>query len=124
MNVQIQTVNFDADIKLKEHVQKKIDKLKTFHDKITSVEIYLKLDNLGQKVKDKIAEIKVHVPKHDFFVKHSSKSFEESFDIALDSVITQIKRKKEKLYGSKAIAAPTTETRYNTPIPISVALRP
>lgn len=96
MNVQIQTVNFDADIKLKEHVQKKIDKLKTFHDKITSVEIYLKLDNLGQKVKDKIAEIKVNVPKSSLFAKHESKVFEESFDMALDSMIAQIKKQKEK----------------------------
>lgn len=96
MNVQIQTVNFDADIKLKEHVQKKIDKLKTFHDKITSVEIYLKLDNLGQKVKDKIAEIKVNVPKSSLFAKHESKVFEESFDLALDSMIAQIKKQKER----------------------------
>ena len=47
-------------------------------------------------IKDKIAEIKVHVPRHAFFVKQSSKSFEESFDTALDSVINQIKRKKRK----------------------------
>jgi putative sigma-54 modulation protein len=37
------------------------------------------------------------VPKHDFFVKASSKSFEESFDNAMDSLISQIKRKKDKL---------------------------
>ena len=96
MNVQIQTVNFDADIKLVEHVQKKIDKLKTFHDKITSVEIYLKLDNFGQKVRDKIAEIKVNVPKSSLFAKHESKVFEESFDLALDSMIAQIKKQKQK----------------------------
>ena len=47
--------------------------------------------------KDKVAEINVHIPKCDIFVKHSSKSFEESFDEALDSVILQIKRKKEML---------------------------
>jgi putative sigma-54 modulation protein len=59
--------------------------------------VYLKLDNVVHNIKDKIAEIRVHVPKHEFFVKHSSKSFEESFDEALDSVIVQIKRKKERL---------------------------
>jgi putative sigma-54 modulation protein len=48
-------------------------------------------------IKDKVAEIKVHIPRHEFFVKQSSKSFEESFDTALDAVITQIKRKKAKL---------------------------
>ena len=34
MNVQIQTVHFDADSRLLEHVNAKIEKLKTFHDKI------------------------------------------------------------------------------------------
>jgi putative sigma-54 modulation protein len=48
-------------------------------------------------IKDKIAEISVHVPRHQFFAKCSSKSFEESFDNAFDSVINQIKRKKDKL---------------------------
>jgi len=43
-----------------------------------------------------IAEIRVHVPRHKFFVKASSKSFEESFDCALDSLVSQIKRKKQK----------------------------
>jgi putative sigma-54 modulation protein len=43
-----------------------------------------------------VAEIKVHVPRHSFFVKHSSKTFEESFDFAFDSMVNQIKRYKER----------------------------
>ena len=97
MNVNIQTVHFDADSKLVSYIEKKISKLSQFHDSITKVDIYLKLDNVVHNIKDKIAEIKVAIPRHEFFVKHSSKSFEESFDEAMDAVITQIKRKKEKL---------------------------
>lgn len=97
MNVNIQTVHFEADSKLVSYVEKKLSKLFQFHDRITTVEVYLKLDNVVHNIKDKIAEIKVHIPRYDFFVKHSSKSFEESFDVALDSVIMQIKRKKERL---------------------------
>jgi putative sigma-54 modulation protein len=97
MNVNIQTVHFDADAKLVTYVEKKLAKLTQFHDRITKVDVYLKLDNVVHNIKDKIAEIKVHIPRYDFFVKHSSKSFEESFDEALNSVIIQIKRKKEKL---------------------------
>ncbi len=97
MNVSIQTVHFTADTRLVEYVQKKIEKLSQFHDRITKVDVYLKLDNVVHNIKDKVAEIRVHVPRHEFFVKQSSKSFEESFDTALDAVITQIKRKKEKL---------------------------
>ena len=96
MNVNIQTVHFDADARLLEFVSKKIEKVNTFHDGITKVDIYLKLDNVVHSIKDKIVEINVHVPKHDFFVKASSKSFEESFDNALESLINQIKNQKEK----------------------------
>jgi putative sigma-54 modulation protein len=97
MNVNIQTVHFDADSKLVDHIKVKSDKLTHFHDRITSIDVYLKLDNIVHNIKDKVAEIKVMVPGHEFFVKQSSKSFEESFDAALESVINQIKRKKEKL---------------------------
>jgi len=96
MNVNIQTVHFDADSKLVAYIEKKASKLSQYHDGITKVDVYLKLDNVVHNIKDKIAEIRVHVPRYEFFVKHSSKSFEESFDTALDSVITQIKKKKEK----------------------------
>ena len=97
MNVKIQTLHFEADEKLVAYVEKKVSKLSQFHEKITTVDVFLKLDNVVHNIKDKVAEIKVHIPRYDFFVKHSSKSFEESFDTALDSVITQIKRKKDKL---------------------------
>ena len=90
-------MHFDADSKLLSYIEKKVAKLTQFHDRITHVDIYLKLDNIVHTIKDKVAEIKVMIPRHEFFVKQSSKSFEESFDMALDSVITQIKRKKEKL---------------------------
>lgn len=97
MNVNIQTVHFDADVSLTDYVNRKLEKLNTFHDRIVKVDVFLKLDNVVHTIKDKIAEIRVQVPRHNFFVKASSKSFEESFDCALDSLVTQIKRKKEKL---------------------------
>lgn len=97
MNVNIQSVRFDADNKLVEYVNRKLQKLSTFHERIIKVDVFLKLDNVVHNIKDKIAEIRVQVPRHEFFVKASTKSFEESFDTAIDSIITQIKRKKEKM---------------------------
>jgi putative sigma-54 modulation protein len=96
MNVNIQTVKFNPDGKLTAYVNRKLDKLQTFHDRIIKVDVYLKLDNVVHNIKDKVAEIRVQIPRYQFFVKCSSKSFEESFDSALDSLVTQIKRKKEK----------------------------
>ena len=97
MTVNIQTVHFDADSKLISYIGKKISKLSQYHDSITKADVYLKLDNIVHNIKDKVVEIKLIVPRHEFFVKHSSKSFEESFDEAMDALVNQIKRKKEKL---------------------------
>ncbi|RYG03999.1 MAG: ribosome-associated translation inhibitor RaiA [Chitinophagaceae bacterium] len=96
MNVNIQTVRFTADSKLTNYVSDKLQKISTFHDRIIKVDVFLKLDNVVHTIKDKIAEIRVQVPRQQFFVKASSKSFEESFDSALNSLTMQIKRKKEK----------------------------
>ncbi|HEY9364659.1 MAG TPA: ribosome-associated translation inhibitor RaiA [Chitinophagaceae bacterium] len=96
MNVNIQTVHFDADEKLIEYVTRKLEKLSTFYDRIIKVDVFLKLDNVVHNIKDKIAEIRVQVPRSNFFVKATSKSFEGSFDDAFESLVTQIKRKKEK----------------------------
>ncbi len=98
MNINIQTVHFDADEKLTEYINRKLDKLNTFHDRIIKVDVFLKLDNVVHTIKDKIAEIRVQVPRHQFFVKASSKSFEDSFDNAFESLVSQVVRKKEKLY--------------------------
>lgn len=96
MNVNIQTVRFDADVRLIDYINRKLKKLSTFHDRIITVNVFLKLDNVVHAIKDKIAEIRIHVPRQNFFVKSTSKSFEQSFDDAFDSIIMQIKRKKEK----------------------------
>ncbi len=96
MTVNVHTVHFDADSKLMDHVEKKVAKLSQHHDRIMRVDVFLKLDNVVHQIKDKIAEIRVTIPRHELFVKQSTKSFEESFDLALDSILVQIKKVKEK----------------------------
>jgi putative sigma-54 modulation protein len=109
MNFHIQTVHFDADIKLVENVRQKIEKLNQFHARIIKVDVFLKLDKIAHAIKDKIAEIRVHVPKADFFVKSTSKSFEASFDEAFDSLVIQIKRNKQKLAAYCFLEPPLPE---------------
>ena len=96
MTLTIHAIHFDADAALLEHVNKKINKLDSLHDRIMKVDVYLKLDNVIHQIKDKVAEIRLTVPRHELFVKHSSKSFEESFDQAVESMMIQIKKVKEK----------------------------
>ncbi len=51
---KFRSVHFEADSRLKEHVNAKLEKLKTFHDKIIGVEVYLRLDNVVHNIKDKV----------------------------------------------------------------------
>lgn len=96
MDVKIQSVHFNSDEKLIDLIRKKLEKLNTFHDRITKVDVFLILDNVVHNLKDKIVELRVHVPRRDFFVKATSKSFEESFDNAFLALVNQLKRQKEK----------------------------
>ena len=96
MIVHVQAPHFDADKKLITYVKKKLEKLNQYHDRIIKVDVILNLDNVKHAIKDKIAEIRVHVPRADFFVKSTSKSFEASFDEAFNALIQQMKKKKEK----------------------------
>jgi putative sigma-54 modulation protein len=96
MNVRIQTVHFNADGSLLDRVEKKVAKLTSYSNRIVDVNVFLKLDNLAHHIKDKVVEIRVHVPRGDLFVKTCSKTFEQSFERAYHSLVTQLTRKKEK----------------------------
>jgi len=50
-----------------------------------------------QNIKDKIVEIKLHVPGKTLFVAKTSKTFEESTDLALHTIASQLKKKKQRL---------------------------
>ena len=71
MNVNAQSVNFNADGKLIEFVQTRLDKLEIFYDRIISSDVYLKVENTSSK-ENKIVEIKLNVPKDNYIVKNSA----------------------------------------------------
>ena len=47
MKLQVQSIHFDADQKLIDFIQKKIDKLETFYDRMVDGEVFLRLNNEG-----------------------------------------------------------------------------
>lgn len=96
MKVQIQTVHFDADTKLLEFISKKVDKLTHFYDRIIDSDVVLTMENLNTQVKDKVVVIKTKIPGTTLVAKEKSKYFEESVDLAVDSIKRQIDKHKEK----------------------------
>ncbi|MFN8322567.1 MAG: ribosome-associated translation inhibitor RaiA [Chitinophagales bacterium] len=96
MNVVIHPVHFDASNQLVEFINKKLSKLETFFDRIVEAEVFLKLES-KQNVKDKIVEIKIHVPGKTLFVAKTAKTFEESTDLAMQTLAGQLKKQKDKV---------------------------
>lgn len=95
MKISVQSIHFNADRKLLDFIQKKVDKLEQFFDQIISGEVYLKLENVEDE-ENKISEIKLNVPGVTLFAKEQCKSFEEATDLAIESLRKQITKHKDK----------------------------
>lgn len=98
MNIKIQTVHFNADKKLLDFAQKKVEKLMKFYDGIVSAEVIFKLDK-NQNEENKIAEIKLEIPGNDLFARRQCKTFENAVDQVNDALKKQITKHKEKQRG-------------------------
>jgi putative sigma-54 modulation protein len=99
MNIQIHSVRFDADKKLIDFVQQKLEKLTQFSEDIVNAEVYLRLDK-DQDRENKISEIKLDVSGKPLFAKKQSKTFEEATDGAIDAIKKQITKHKQKRKGT------------------------
>jgi putative sigma-54 modulation protein len=97
MKVEIQAVHFNADQKLKDFIENKAEKLNTFYDKIIDCSFILNMEHKGSTVKDKLVTVKTQIPGAILVAKESSKSFEESIDLATDAIRRQLKRHKSKI---------------------------
>ncbi len=95
MDIKIQSLHFDADVKLLNFVESKTGKLDQFYDNIIGVEVTLRLDH-SDEIGNKVADIKTLIPGNELFAKRQSKSFEEATDLAIDAIIRQLKKIKEK----------------------------
>lgn len=95
MQITVQSIHFDADLKLIEFVEEKTKKLGVFHPAIHKAEILLRLDKNADQ-ENKITEIILKVPGKELFAKKQCKTFEEATDLAVDALRRQIEKNKEK----------------------------
>jgi putative sigma-54 modulation protein len=97
MKLKINAVHFTADNTLVDFIQKKLNKLDHFYDRITGADVYLKLEK-GEKVDThkKLIEVNLHVPGKNIFVKEEGSTFEEATDIAIEVLTRQVKKVKQK----------------------------
>ncbi len=95
MNVQIQSVKFDADRRLIDFVEAKMAKLDRFAERSTGADVILKLDKDHEKG-NKIATITLSMPGEELVASHQTKTFEEAVDEAIDALKRQLERFKER----------------------------
>jgi len=98
MATKIQSIHFDADVKLVNFIEERVKKLTKFFDNITGSEVILKIDK-SETGENKIAEVKVFIPGNELFAKKQCKTFEEATDLAVDALKNQLVKHKEKLRG-------------------------
>ena len=95
MKVQVQSIHFDADAKLIDFIQRKLDKLDTYYDRTIDAEVILRLNNEG--VENKTVEIKLNVPGDQLFANKTNGSFEAATDHCAEALRRQIQKHKDKL---------------------------
>lgn len=100
MKLQVHSIHFDADRKLIDFIQKKVNKLETFFDRMVDGEVYLRLNNEG--IDNKTVEIKLKVPGSNLFATEKARTFEAATDMATDALRIQLKKFKSKLTNGRA----------------------
>jgi putative sigma-54 modulation protein len=100
MKLQVQSIHFDADIKLINFIQRKVDKLETFYDRLVDGEVFLRLNNEG--IENKTVEIKLNVPGTQLFATEKAKSFEAAADLATEALRNQLKKFKTRVKQGRA----------------------
>ena len=99
MKLQVHSIHFNADIKLITFIQKKLNKLETFYDRMVDGEVFLRLNNEG--IENKTVEIKLRLPGNQLFAIEKAKSFEAATDLAADALRMQLKKFKTKVKNGR-----------------------
>ena len=96
MEIRIQSIHFDATEQLENFIQKKIEKLNRYCDDILAAEVTLKVLK-PETSQNKEAGIKLLVTRaEDIFSSKIADTFEEAVDLALDALVRQLQKNKEK----------------------------
>ena len=98
MNMKIHSVRFDADQKLIDFIESKLNKLTQYEDRIIGAEVFLRLDK-NQNSENKVAEIKLNISRGELFAKKQCKTFEEATDQSVEALRKQLIKKKGKKNG-------------------------
>lgn len=95
MNIQIQSVHFEASTQLKDFIEKKVTKLEKFSDAIMGAEVILKVVK-PEVSNNKEASVKLNIKNGDLFASKVADTFEEAVVLAAEALEKQVMKVKEK----------------------------
>ncbi len=92
MQVIIQGDGINVREELKQYVEKETGRLEKYYDRLIQATVILE----GQ-LHQKEARIRLELPRETLFASEMSDKFEISVEVAVDKLVEQLKRHKEKL---------------------------
>jgi putative sigma-54 modulation protein len=99
MKIKVQSIHFDADRKLINFIQRKVDKLELLFDRMVDGEVFLRLNNEG--VENKTVEIKLNLPGSQLFATEKARSFEAATDQATEALKNQLKKFRTRVKNGR-----------------------
>jgi putative sigma-54 modulation protein len=94
MKLSVNVIDVNDAGGLKAHVEKRIDKLRTFYDEILSAEVIIK-KNKALDPSPKTVEMKVHVAGTELFAAKESHKAKEAIDLTFEALNRQLIKFKE-----------------------------
>lgn len=97
MKTSIQSIHFDADVRLLQQIHEKMKRLTKFvQDRAIEAKVILKLEKVGQ-IQDKVIEVIIRMPGIDMVAKSTHKSFEVALTEVIAIIKKQLLKHKEKI---------------------------
>ncbi|MFA7115629.1 MAG: ribosome-associated translation inhibitor RaiA [Bacteroidales bacterium] len=95
MKIRVQSIKFNADVKLLDFIDKKLQKLDKFFDGIIDVDVTLSLEPDHTKV----IKVIVNIPGDNVIMERKAGTFEDATNTCADLLKDQLVKVKEKRFG-------------------------
>jgi putative sigma-54 modulation protein len=93
MEIRVQSIKFNADVKLLDFVEKKFSRLEKFYDAVTTVDVAL---SLLPEHDNKNVKVQVSIPGNTIVVEKNAKTFEDAVVDCADILKEKLVKEKEK----------------------------
>lgn len=91
MQATITARRFNLESSLRDYIENKVAKFRRIHDSIIGLEVVL-----GWEKTTKYTKFIINVQNKQIVIRESADELRESFDLALDRAVSQLKRYKSK----------------------------